>query len=119
MTLVREMNPEKTQYINSYLVAMTSNNKPVVGKTINYKVYNYRYDDSLEEVQSTATTDSQGQVRIDLSSLFLDETRKHQSYRLKAWFEPDENDKSLTPSAAPEYHAYVFTETVETLNREF
>ena len=121
MTLVRELVPSGDKYGNTYLIALTSGGGPLAGKTVHFafhKRYTPDYDASHDPREAgtrrTAVTDEKGHARLDLSE-FDGEPNMHQSYRVTAWFTPDESDVSLAPCRSEVYHAYAVNMTKKDL----
>ena len=88
--LVREKDKDGSRYVNSFLATLTVGDRPVPGQTIRFRYKVNRNDDWLRE-DLTATTDQNGQARLDLiADVLVVERKRPRAYWLKASFEPPE-----------------------------
>ena len=112
LTLVREMNEEKTKYINAYVATLTSGDRSLVGKTINFSV-SILYAEGYEQfpLNLIGVTDAEGRARISLESHFVNEKNIHQLYYVNASFTPKREDLKLAPCKSATYQAYTATMT--------
>jgi hypothetical protein len=106
MTLEREMNDEKTKYINSYVVSLKTGNIPLSDKHISFK-YKKRYTENW--IESAAITDCRGQARLDLNEIFKDEKNIHMGYEVTAAFLPFGKGSDITITES--YYSYAITST--------
>jgi hypothetical protein len=101
MTIDRNMNTQKTQYINSFTAVLTSGGRTLKGKTVKFAVaerwtpaYENAADPKIAGKIFEAKTNKNGEAVLWLKE--YDRTRDiHLSYRITAFFIPDEYDSTL------------------------
>ena len=121
LRLVRLLDESQSKYTNRYAVILTSGDRPVSGKPVNFayhRRYTEAYDMSRDPKKSgtrrTIVTDDAGRAVLDLSELD-GETNMHLSYRVTAWFEPVESDVRLLPCRSEVCESYALTMTKQEL----
>lgn len=124
LDLARDMDREETRYINSCSAHLEAAGSPLAGRKIRFWTQ-MRYHDTFdlsppspEPKEIVKATDTNGNATLELEELYpgLDaELNIHQSYTVKASFQPDEGDR-LTPAASPSFHAYIMSPAKLTKN---
>ena len=124
LELTRDLNEEKTQYINSYTAHLSAYRKDLPNRRIRFHTqmrYRDTYDLSPpapEPKEIIKETDKNGNARLDISELYPDvpkEINIHQSYEAKAFFTPEEGDP-FNAAVSSQYHAYLLTPAIGKAN---
>jgi len=118
INLERNMNHEKTQYVNSYTVTLVTGDKPLKGKRVMLAVserWTPAYDNALDPRTAgkifEMETDGEGKALLRLTE--YDKIKNiHMTYRIIAYFIPDENDTKLSQCESAINEAYAVTSAI-------
>ena len=119
LTLIRQMNEDRTKYVHAYLATLTAGGKALTDKEIHFSV-SVRYAEGYEQfpLKLQKKTDEKGQIYLDLGQYFVNEINIHQRYTVNASFTPDKDDADASLTRARDsYGAYVLGMSAQELNR--
>ena len=102
ITINREMDKEKTQYINLYTAALKADGKPLAGRKVKFAVSerytpaNAYLDPRVGGIITELLTDQNGEAKINLAN-FDNQRNVHYAHRIIAYYIPSEGDEDLKP----------------------